>query len=119
MGPRLKQRLRENEGGASMPGIQTGRRPRSVALVGPYGSGKSTLFEALLDAGGAPVKRPADPRNRPMTTDIRLGHCTYLGDPWCILDCPGSIEFSYQTMAALSVADIAVVVCEPAPAKAL
>jgi elongation factor G len=77
------------------------------------------LFEALLDAGGAPVKRPADPRNRPMTTDIRLGHCTYLGDPWCILDCPGSIEFSYQTMAALSVADIVVVVCEPTPAKAL
>jgi elongation factor G len=73
----------------------------------------------LLDAGGAPVKRPADPRNRPMTTDIRLGHCTYLSDPWCILDCPGSIEFSYQTMAALSVADIVVVVCEPTPAKAL
>lgn len=93
--------------------------PRSVALVGPYSSGKSTLFEALLDAAGAPVKRPADPRNRPMTTDIRLGHCTYLGDPWCILDCPGSIEFAHQTLAALTVADIAVVVCEPAPAKAM
>ncbi len=93
--------------------------PRSVALVGPYSSGKSTLFEAMLEAGGAPVKRPADPRNRPMTTDIRLGHCTYLGDPWCILDCPGSIEFSHQTMAALSVADIAVVVCEPTPSRAL
>jgi elongation factor G len=93
--------------------------PRSVALVGPYGSGKSTLFEAMLDAGGAPVKRQADPRNRPMTTDIRLGHCTYLGDPWCILDCPGSIEFAHQTRAALSVADIAVVVCEPTPARAL
>ena len=93
--------------------------PRSVALVGPYGSGKSTLFEAMLDVGGAPVKRPADPRNRPMTTDIRLGHCSYLGDPWCILDCPGSIEFSYQTQAALAVVDIAVVVCEPTPAKAL
>jgi elongation factor G len=90
-----------------------------VALVGPYSSGKSTLFEALLEAGGAPVKRPADPRNRPMTTDIRLGHCTYLDDPWCIMDCPGSIEFAHQTMAAISVADIVVVVCEPTPAKAL
>ncbi|HET6605174.1 MAG TPA: elongation factor G [Rhodopila sp.] len=94
-------------------------KPRSVALVGPYSSGKSTLFEALLEAGGAPVKRPADPRNRPMTTDIRLGHCTYLDDPWCIMDCPGSIEFAHQTMAAISVADIVVVVCEPTPAKAL
>jgi elongation factor G len=76
------------------------------------------LFEALLDAAGAPVKRPADPRNRPMTTEIRLGHCTYLGDAWSILDCPGSIEFSHQACSALAMVDIAVVVCEPVPAKA-
>ena len=100
-----------------MSGTKNGRSPRSVALVGPNSSGKSTLFEALLDAAGAPVRRPADPRNRPMTTEIRLGHCTYLGDPWCILDCPGSIEFTHQTCAALAMVDIAVVVCEPSPAK--
>jgi len=92
--------------------------PRSVALLGPYGSGKSTLFEALLDAAGAPVKRPADPRNRPMTTEIRLGHCSYLGDDWSILDCPGSIEFAQETRAALAMVDIAVVVVEPNAAKA-
>jgi elongation factor G len=101
-----------------MSGTKNGRSPRSVALVGPYSSGKSTLFEALLDAAGAPVKRPADPRNRPMTTEIRLGHCTYLGDSWSILDCPGSIEFAHQTCSALAMVDIAVVVCEPTPAKA-
>jgi elongation factor G len=39
-----------------MSGTQNGRSPRSVALVGPYSSGKSTLFEALMDAAGAPVK---------------------------------------------------------------
>lgn len=91
---------------------------RSVALVGPYSSGKSTLFEALLDAAGAPVKRPADPRNRPMTTETRLGHCRYLGDDWSILDCPGSVEFAQETRAALAMVDIAVVVCEPNAAKA-
>ncbi len=101
-----------------MSGTKNGRSPRSVALVGPYSSGKSTLFEALLEAAGAPATRPADPRNRPMTTEIRLGHCTYLGDPWCILDCPGSIEFAHQTCAALAMVDIAIVVCEPSPAKA-
>lgn len=93
--------------------------PRSVALVGPYGSGKSTLFEALMDAAGAAVKRPSDPRNRPMTTEIRLGHCTYLGDPWCIIDCPGSIEFAHETRAALEMADLAVVVCDASPSHAL
>ncbi len=101
-----------------MSGTKNGRSPRSVALAGPYSSGKSTLFEALLDAAGAPVKRPADPRNRPMTTEIRVGHCSYLGDSWSILDCPGSIEFAHQTCSALAMVDIAVVVCEPAPTKA-
>ena len=100
-----------------MSDARNARSPRSVALVGPYSSGKSTLFEALLDTAGAAVKRPADPRNRPMTTEIRLGHCAYLGDPWSVLDCPGSIEFAYQTCSALAMADIAVVVCEPTPAK--
>ncbi len=102
-----------------MSGTRNGRSPRSVALVGPYSSGKSTLFEALMEAAGAPVKRPADPRNRPMTTELRLGHCTYLGDQWSILDCPGSIEFAHETAAALTVVDLAVVVCEPTPARAI
>jgi elongation factor G len=90
-----------------------------VALVGPYSSGKSTLFEALMETTGTPVKRPADPRNRPATTEIRLGHCSYLGDAWTVLDCPGSIEFSYEMTCALAMVDIAVVVCEPTPARAL
>ncbi len=102
-----------------MSGTKNGRSPRSVALVGPYSSGKSTLFDALMEAAGSPPKRPADPRNRPMTTEVRLGHCAYLGDKWAILDCPGSIEFAHETEAALAMADIAIVVCEPGPAKAL
>jgi elongation factor G len=102
-----------------MSGTTNGRSPRSVALVGPYGSGKSALFDALMEAAGAPVKRPADPRNRPSTTELRLGHCQYLGDKWSILDCPGSIEFAYEVAAALTVVDLAVVVCDPAPTRAL
>ncbi|HET6185238.1 MAG TPA: elongation factor G [Acetobacteraceae bacterium] len=102
-----------------MSGNQNGRSPRSVALAGPYGSGKSTLFDALMEAAECPVKRPVDPRNRPSTTEIRLGNCTYLGDRWAVLDCPGSIEFAYETAAALAVCDVAVVVCDPQPGKAM
>ena len=93
------------------------RRPRSVALVGPYSSGKSTLFDSLMAAAGAAVKR-GGARSRSMTTMLRLGHCSFLGDPWSILDCPGSVEFSFEAAAAMAVADLAVVVCEPVPERA-
>ncbi len=97
---------------------RNGENPRSVALVGPQGSGKSALFDALMEAAGAAVKRPADPRNRPATTSIRVGHCTFLNEAWSILDCPGSIEFAQEVHAALALVDIAVVVCEPDPNRA-
>jgi elongation factor G len=90
--------------------------PRSIALVGPYGSGKSTLFDALMTAAGVPVKR-TDNRNRSMSTELRLGHCTFMEEPWAIIDCPGSIEFSYDTLSALMVCDLAVIVCEPSPER--
>ena len=96
-----------------------GARPRSVALVGPYGSGKSTLFEALMAAAGSPVRRAGEARERVMGTELRLGHCAFMGDAWSILDCPGSIEFAHEAACALAVADLAVVVCEPAPGRAL
>ncbi len=96
-----------------------GARPRSVALVGPYGSGKSTLFDALMAAAGSPVRRPGETRERAMGTELRLGHCSYLGDAWSLLDCPGSVEFAHEADCALAVADLAVVVCEPNPARAV
>ena len=102
-----------NEGGAALSKSRNGDNPRSVALVGPQGSGKSTLFDALMETAGAAVKRPADPRNRPATTSIRVGHCTFLNEAWSILDCPGSIEFAHEVHAALAMVDIAIVVCEP------
>src|SRR6202012_4493514 len=67
----------------------------------------------------AAVARPADPKNRPATTEVRFGNCSYLDDAWTILDCPGSIEFSYETACALAMVDLAVVVCEPAAARTL
>jgi elongation factor G len=91
--------------------------PRSVALIGPYGSGKSTLFEALLAAAGSPLRKTSDPRNRTMSTELRLGQCTFLDDPWSILDCPGSIEFAYETSCALAAVDLAIIVCEPTPER--
>jgi len=92
-----------------------GAPPRAVALVGPQGSGKSTLFDAMLAAAGAPPRRSTA---RSLGTDIRLGHCTWMGDPWVLLDCPGSVEFAYDAACGLAVADLALVVCEAVPARA-
>ena len=94
-----------------MPHTPSG--PRTVALVGPYGSGKSTLFDALLAAAGGPARRGAAPRG-----GTRIAHCTYLDEPWALIDCPGSVELAHEAEAALAVADIAVLVCDPDPARA-
>jgi elongation factor G len=93
--------------------------PRAIALVGPQGAGKSTLFEAMLAAAGSVLKRPTEARDRTMGTETRLGHCTYLGESFALLDCPGSVEFAYEAASALAVADMAVLVCEPDPTRAL
>jgi elongation factor G len=96
-----------------MPHAPSG--PRSVALVGPYGSGKSTLFDALLAAAGSPPRRGAER----VAGEPRLAHCSFMDEPWALIDCPGSVEFAYAAHAALAVADLAVLVCEPDPGRAV
>jgi elongation factor G len=93
--------------------------PRVVALVGTYGSGKTMLFEALLEAAGTPLRHGGEAKLRIPSNETRLVHCSFLGDSWAMLDCPGSIEFSYATACALAVADLALVVAEPDPVRAI
>ena len=99
-----------------------GAGPRCVALIGPQGSGKSTLLEALL-AGAANGGGGAAPRRREARegagTELRLAHATFMGDPWAIIDCPGSVEFAHEAACALAVADLAVIVCESVPERAI
>ncbi|MHA1114379.1 MAG: GTP-binding protein, partial [Alphaproteobacteria bacterium] len=105
--------------------------PRCVALVGPYGGGKTTLFESLLHACGAIPRMGSvregnsvgdaapEARAHHMSTEISAGRGTFLGEPWIFLDCPGFIEFAGETYDALMVADAAIVVCEPDPGRVL
>jgi elongation factor G len=92
--------------------------PRCAALVGPYGSGKSALFDAMLAAAGHPTRRSGNGRAHVPGTEMRIGQASFLGDPWTLLDCPGSIEFGHAAACALAVADVAVVVVEPDPDRA-
>jgi elongation factor G len=92
--------------------VPTGHR--TAAIVGPYGAGKTTLFEALLAAAGCPRKRGADRGS----SEVHLASCTFMDEPWTLIDCPGSVEFGHAAESVLAVADLAVVVCDPAPARA-
>jgi elongation factor G len=95
-----------------------GAGPRCIALIGPQGAGKSTLLDAMLVAAGEAAPRRRDPSQRETGTELRLLHANFMGDPWAIIDCPGSVEFAHEVACALAVADLAVIVCEPAPERA-
>ena len=105
--------------------------PRCAALIGPYLSGKTTLLEALLHASGGTTRRGSvrdgnsvgdhtpEARARQMSTEINVASATFLGAPWTILDCPGSVELLYEAQGALLASDVAVVVVEPEVERAL
>ena len=112
-----------------MPHTKTG--PRCAALVGPYLSGKTTLLESLLFASGAITRKGSvrdgntvgdsapEAKARQMSVEVGLATAKYLGERWAFLDCPGSVELTHEARSALMVADVAVVVVEPIPEKAL
>jgi len=103
---------------------------RVIALVGPAGAGKTSLAEAMLFAAGATDRLGStangssigdsspESRQRGGSTELNLYHFDYLGDQFAILDCPGSIGFSADGARALAIADVAIVVVDPDPARA-
>ncbi|HET6330141.1 MAG TPA: elongation factor G [Holophagaceae bacterium] len=105
--------------------------PRVAALVGPYASGKTALLESLLaHCGTIPKKGSAkdgtttgdasvEARTHHMGTELNAASAAFLGEVWTFLDCPGSVEFARDAEQALMVADLAVVVVEPEPGKAI
>jgi elongation factor G len=105
--------------------------PRSVALVGPYLAGKTTLLESVLFAtekvsrkgktgdGTTVGDHAQEARDRGMGIEVNVATTSYLGDTLTILDCPGSIEFAQEAYNALIGVDAAVIVADADPSKAL
>ncbi|HED14609.1 MAG TPA: elongation factor G [Gammaproteobacteria bacterium] len=101
--------------------------PRVALICGPYLSGKSTLLEAMLSEAGslqrhnpetlALADNSPEARAHEMSTEMNIASTDYLGEPWTFIDCPGLIELQQETRSAATIADIAVVVCEPDPGK--
>ena len=101
---------------------------RVIALVGPAGAGKTSLAEALLFAAGT-IDRQGGPgstvgdsspeaRSRGGSTEVNLLRFDYLGQSFGIVDSPGSVGFSADGARGVAVADLAIVVVDPDPARA-
>jgi elongation factor G len=114
---------------ALMPNSKSKAGSRAIALVGPYGSGKTLLLESIAAVTGAVTRKgsvsggtslgdfSAEARARQMSVELNVLSTQYLGEDFTFLDCPGSIEFLADTLHVLPAVDAAVVVCEPEPAK--
>lgn len=101
--------------------------PRSIAIVGPYLSGKTTLLESILNITGATNRKGTveegntvgdasqEARARNMSVEVNPATTTFLGDELTFLDCPGSIEFLQEALNTAIGVDGAIVVCEPEP----
>ncbi|KAF0183738.1 MAG: elongation factor G [Hyphomonadaceae bacterium] len=104
---------------------------RAVALVGPNGAGKTTLMEALLFSAGAIERQGAvltgttvgdaspEARARGQSVEMSIASFTHEGDRYALIDLPGSNEFAGELDHTLSAVDLAVVVCDPDPDKAI
>jgi elongation factor G len=109
---------------------ESSKGTRVIALVGPAGAGKTSLAEAMLFAAGATDRLGStangssigdsspESRQRGGSTELNLYNFDYLGDSFAIIDCPGSIGFAADGARALAVADVAIVVVDPDPARA-
>jgi elongation factor G len=109
---------------------QPSKGTRVIALVGPAGAGKTSLAEAMLFAAGATDRLGStangssigdsspESRQRGGSTELNLYNFEYLGDHFAIVDVPGSIGFAADGARALAIADVAIVVVDPDPARA-
>jgi elongation factor G len=99
---------------------------RALALVGPTSAGKTALMEALLEAATGQAVRPGEvgdsspeARARGHSVELNLAGFDFMGDRYTVVDCPGSLEFCAEIDPALAAVDLAIVVAEPDPAKAV
>lgn len=99
---------------------------RALALVGPTSAGKTALMEALLEAATGQAVRPnevgdssPEAKARGHSVELNLAGFDFMGDRYAVIDCPGSLEFCAEIDPALAAVDLAIVVAEPDPAKAV
>ncbi|WP_377642370.1 elongation factor G [Oryzobacter terrae] len=97
--------------GTAAPSVSGTTGIRNVVLVGPSGSGKSRLFDHVVDQCGA--GRPSRGRTEP-TTGLRAATVATGGVVLTLLDAPGHPDFVGEVRAGLRAADAALFVVSAA-----
>lgn len=90
---------------------------RAIAVVGPTGAGKTALIQALASAasgGSGAVSNAAG-----QSTETNFTAIDFMGDHYALIDAPGAVDFQADADFALPAADLAIVVADPDPDKAL
>jgi elongation factor G len=100
-----------------MPESKSANVVRAIAVVGPTGAGKTALTQALASAAsGGPGTAPAAAGQ---STEVQFTAIDFMGDHYALLDTPGAVDFLADADFTLPAADLAIVVADPDPDKAV
>ncbi|MGD9814577.1 MAG: elongation factor G [Hyphomonadaceae bacterium] len=100
-----------------MPESKSANVVRAIAVVGPTGAGKTALIQALASAAsGGPGTAPAAAGQ---STETQFTAIDFMGDHYALIDAPGAVDFLADADFALPAADLAIVVADPDPEKAV
>jgi len=100
-----------------MPESKSANIVRAIAVVGPTGAGKTALTQALASAasGGS----GAVPAAAGQSTETAFTAIDFMGDHYALIDAPGAVDFLADADYALPAVDLAIVVADPDPDKAV
>lgn len=100
-----------------MPESKSANVVRAIAVVGPTGAGKTALTQALASAasGGS----GAVPNAAGQSTETVFTAIDFMGDHYALIDTPGAVDFLADADFALPAADLAIIVADPDPEKAV
>ncbi|HWA21058.1 MAG TPA: elongation factor G [Caulobacterales bacterium] len=99
-----------------MPGKST-NSVRCIAVTGPTGVGKTSLVQGLRSAATGAFQSGASEAHQSVEIDVKA--IEFMGDHYAVIDTPGAIDFSADMDFALPGADLAIVVVDADPAKAV